>query len=220
MLKRFLLVLVAATALALVPGAAFAHHPDVEGYQDCDGSVVFRAVSWMPPDDVPDVAKARTNRQVEIRIWPDDPTTAADDLSEAQIAALVPVHTGAFVPENNFEFGGVYGGIGKQAHFKIRATAAIPWEDGDQAGRMVQGDIAPKDCPAPSTSSSTTTTTVPPTTTTVLVVTHQQPPPPAEALPRTGTSTTVPILVGGLALVAAGAATLYLGRRTTANGGS
>jgi LPXTG-motif cell wall-anchored protein len=215
--KRLLLALAAGAALALVPGTAFAHHPGVEGYQDCDGSVVYRAVSWTPPADVPDVAKARTNRQVEIRIWPDDPATAADDRSEAQIAALAPIHTGAFVPENNFEFGGTYAGTGKPAHLKIRATAAIPWEDGDQAGRLFQADIAPKDCPAPSTSSTTTSTVAP--TTTIVVVRHQSPPPPpAQALPRTGTSTTVPFLIAGLTLVAAGAAALYLGRRNVARG--
>jgi LPXTG-motif cell wall-anchored protein len=208
---RTVLALAAAipAAIMLTPGVASAHTPGIEGYQDCDGSVVYRSVAWVPPDGN---THLRINPTVEIRIWADDPASAADNLSEAQIAALTPVHVGAYSPENNFQFGGVWDGLGKPANLRIRATAAVKWgggQDQDVAGNEVEGTIAPKaDCPAP------TTTTVAPTTTTLAPTpTTRAPAPPAGKLPFTGTSTTVPLLVGGLTLVLVGTAAVWFGRR-------
>ena len=210
-------VLALATAIVgaslLTPGVASAHTPGIEGYQDCDGSVVYRSVAWVPPDGDTNL---RINHKVEIRIWADDPASAADDLSEAQIAALTPVHVGAYSPENDFTFGGVWGGLGKPANLRIRATAAVKWgagEDKDVAGNEVENTIAPKaDCPAP-----TTTTLAPTPTTKAPTPTTKAPTPtPKGKLPFTGTSNTVPLLVGGLTLVLVGAAAVWFGRRREA----
>jgi LPXTG-motif cell wall-anchored protein len=94
-------------------------------------------------------------------------------------------------------------------------TTASPGHD-DEEEETTTSTSRPED----TSTTGSTTTTLPPATTsaptsTVGVVVVDEQPPPAEGdeLPFTGASTVIPMLAGGIALIAAGAFALRYGRR-------
>jgi hypothetical protein len=135
---------------------------------------------------------------------------------------IVLVEHGAFTPENDFTFtGSVKLDAPKTVH--VKAVALAPWASGRPAGGSRETTVrAPKDCETTTTESTTTTSVAP--TTTVAPPTTQ---PPSSSvgpsttvvgrLPFSGSST-VPMLVVGLILVAGGAAFVIADKRRGLSG--
>jgi hypothetical protein len=188
MQRRLFVVLVLALCVAAIPRAALAHFPEVEGTEDCGGTVNYTVRAWNGPTPV-----SRTNPDIGVYV-------------DGQL-----VQHGAFTPENNFTFtGSVKLDAPKTVH--VKAVALAPWASGTKPGGSRETTVrAPTDCETTTTTSVAPATTAPPTT---------QPPSSAVApsttvagkLPFTGSST-VPMLVVGLLLVATGAAVVISGKR-------
>jgi hypothetical protein len=194
MQRRVFVVLVLALCVAAIPRIALAHFPEVEGTEDCSGTVSYTVRAWNGPDDV-----SRTNPDIGVYV-------------DGQL-----VQHGAFTPENDFTFtGSVKLDAPKTVH--VKAVALAPWASGRPAGGSRETTVkAPKDCETTTTTKSTTTTTVAPPTT--------QPPSSSVGpsttvvgkLPFSGSST-VPMLVVGLILVAGGAAFVIADKRRGLSG--
>jgi hypothetical protein len=199
MQRRVFVVLVLALCVAAIPRIALAHFPEVEGTEDCSGTVSYTVRAWNGPDDV-----SRTNPDIGVYV-------------DGQL-----VQHGAFTPENDFTFtGSVKLDAPKTVH--VKAVALAPWASGRPAGGSRETTVrAPKDCETTTTESTTTTSIAP--TTTVAPPTTQ---PPSSSvgpsttvvgrLPFSGSST-VPMLVVGLILVAGGAAFVIADKRRGLSG--
>jgi hypothetical protein len=199
MQRRVFVVLVLALCVAAIPRIALAHFPEVEGTEDCTGTVNYTVRAWNGPDDV-----SRTNPDIGVYV-------------DGQL-----VQHGAFTPENDFTFtGSVKLDAPKTVH--VKAVALAPWASGRPAGGSRETTVrAPKDCETTTTESTTTTSIAP--TTTVAPPTTQ---PPSSSvgpsttvvgrLPFSGSST-VPMLVVGLILVAGGAAFVIADKRRGLSG--
>jgi hypothetical protein len=199
MQRRVFVVLVLALCVAAIPRIALAHFPEVEGTEDCTGTVNYTVRAWNGPDDV-----SRTNPDIGVYV-------------DGQL-----VQHGAFTPENDFTFtGSVKLDAPKTVH--VKAVALAPWASGRPAGGSRETTVrAPKDCETTTTESTTTTSVAP--TTTVAPPTTQ---PPSSSvgpsttvvgrLPFSGSST-VPMLVVGLILVAGGAAFVIADKRRGLSG--
>jgi hypothetical protein len=139
------------------------------------------------------------------RAWngPDDASRTNPDIGVYVDGTLV--QHGAFTPENDFTFSGsVQLDAPKTVHVKVVALA--PWGSGRPAGASREITVrAPSDCETTTTTTVSPPTTAPPSSvapsTTI-----------ADQLPFTGSST-VPMIVVGLLLVAAGALAMISGRR-------
>jgi len=83
MRKRLFVILGLVLGLALVPGLASAHHPEVAGEQDCDGTLTYTVTAWNGKTEA-----SRTNPDIRVKV------------------DGVLVQTGAFNKENGFEFTG------------------------------------------------------------------------------------------------------------------
>jgi hypothetical protein len=200
MQRRVFVVLVLALCVAAIPRIALAHFPEVEGTEDCTGTVNYTVRAWNGPDDV-----SRTNPDIGVYV-------------DGQL-----VQHGAFTPENDFTFtGSVKLDAPKTVH--VKAVALAPWASGRPAGGSRETTVrAPKDCETTTTTESTTTTSVAPTTTVAPPTTQ----PPSSSvgpsttvvgrLPFSGSST-VPMLVVGLILVAGGAAFVIADKRRGLSG--
>jgi LPXTG-motif cell wall-anchored protein len=233
MRKRFFVALAAAATLALLPTAAWAHHPLIEGKVDCEGVLTFKATAWEGQGQGEEREKSRTNGDIRITLHTKDGP-----------AEGVEIAKGEFNKENDFSFGGTHdlGLITEEV--TIRATAKEPWANGAGPGKPDEAKVKPPtDCgTTTTTTSSTTTTTTPPgdttttttqpeettttvpedTTTTVVPTTIAPPPaaPPAggSALPQTGASTAPVLLSIAAGLIAAGGTAVYLARRRSGAG--
>jgi len=215
MRTRPVLVLAAAAAIALVPSAAFAHHPEISGDQTCDGTVSFTAVAWNEEGLAPE---RRTNNDVRVRIM---------EVDGGKIAEF----DDHFGPDNGFTFSGQHH-LDQAREVVIKVTAKPKWgpkEDLAEPNTTRRTTVsAPTDCAATETTAAPVTTTAPASTVAAVVVTAG---PSAGGgvtsattaegtLPFTGTSTTVPLLAGGLVLIAAGLAAVGLGRSRSSRNGS
>lgn len=199
MQRRVFVVLVLALCVAAIPRIALAHFPEVEGTEDCSGTVSYTVRAWNGPDDV-----SRTNPDIGVYV-------------DGQL-----VQHGAFTPENDFTFtGSVKLDAPKTVH--VKAVALAPWASGRPAGGSRETTVrAPKDCETTTTESTTTTSVAP--TTTVAPPTTQPPNTTGTPtttgggeLPFTGSST-VPLLVIGLILAAGGAAFVIADKRRGLSG--
>jgi hypothetical protein len=204
MRKRFVLAMVLAGLLALVPTAAFAHYPKVEATQDCDGVITYRVFSWNGDSD-----DAKTNPKIEVRLLraEDDDGTVIDE--------------GAFNPENDFQFSGTFQ-LDEPGDVILKVTALAKWANGASAGTSRDTEVKAPDgdeCEETTTSTSISTETTLPPPTTVVSVDSTTPdssvaPETTEggALPFTG-SNTMPLLAVGLALVVCGLVALRFAGR-------
>jgi hypothetical protein len=197
MRRRVFVVLVLALCVAAIPRVALAHFPEVQGTEDCSGTVSYTVKAWNGPD-----AESRTNPDIGVYV-------------DGKL-----VQHGAFTPENNFTFtGSVKLEAPKTVH--VKAVALAPWASGKPAGGSRETTVrAPTDC-------ETTTTTESPTTTVAPTTAPPTTAPPSSSvspsttvageLPFTGGST-VPLLVIGFVLAAGGAAFVIAGKRRGLSG--
>jgi hypothetical protein len=200
MRRRVFVVLVLALCVAAIPRVALAHFPEVQGTQDCSGTVSYTVTAWNGPD-----AESRTNPDIGVYV-------------DGKL-----VQHGAFTPENNFTFtGSVKLEAPKTVH--VKAVALAPWASGKPAGGSRETTVrAPKDCETTTTTSSPTTTTIESPTTTAPPTTQ---PPSSSGLPTTTVGgelpftggSTVPLLVIGLIMAAGGAAFVIAGKRRGLSG--
>lgn len=199
MQRRVFVVLVLALCVAAIPRIALAHFPEVEGTEDCSGTVSYTVRAWNGPDDV-----SRTNPDIGVYV-------------DGQL-----VQHGAFTPENDFTFTGSVK-LDAPKTVPVKAVALAPWASGRPAGGSRETTVrAPKDCETTTTESTTTTSVAP--TTTVAPPTTQPPNTTGTPtttgggeLPFTGSST-VPLLVIGLILAAGGAAFVIADKRRGLSG--
>jgi hypothetical protein len=236
MRMRPVLVIATAALLALVPSAALAHYPEIEGEQDCHGLVKFTATAWNEDEATPE---KRTNNDVHVKIL-----EAGEHGHRADPIAEFDDHFG---PDNGFGFSGQHR-LDEPREVVIKVTAKVKWgpnEDLAEAGESRWTKVRPpSDCDQDeqtTTSESTSTTeapedtdatgstgstvgpqtTSPPPTTVgaaVIVDVDQTPAGSTEDdLPFTGASATIPMLVGGIALIGAGVFAVRFGRRHPAD---
>jgi hypothetical protein len=222
MRTRPVLVLAAAAAIALVPSAALAHHPEVTGDQTCDGSVSFTAVAWNDEGATPE---KRTNNDVRVK------------LMEAEGGATIAEFDDHFGPDNGFTFSGQHQ-LDQPREVVIKVTAKPRWgpkEDLAEPNTSRRTKVAaPTGCESTETTEAPPTTTPPTSTVAAVVVTAGPGTGGGEVTPRgrssnttaegtlpfTGTSSTLPLLAGGLVLIATGLAAMCLGRSRPGRSGS
>jgi LPXTG-motif cell wall-anchored protein len=209
MRMRFPLAVGLAAGLALIPGAALAHHPEVKASEACDGLVEWTAEAW--DNDDPD---RRINAKVEVRIF------GEDFPEEGKVLKI-----GAFNEDNDYKFSGTYQ-LGNAGKVTIKATSLVRW--GAEADH---GDLNEfrKDTAQPGENcTSGEQTEAPPTTAPFIEISPETTMPEqvtgpatvaspaavaAEQLPFTGAST-VPLLIAGSVLLGAGVWILRNSRRT------
>jgi hypothetical protein len=173
-------------------GPAFAHHPSIEGWSDCDESghvVDFTSESWSD-----ETSWGGGNPRIEVAYRVQVPNAAPG----AWI--VLPWHASyRFDESNDFQFDGVIKLTESQADgtvVQLRAQAGAPWSNGTvnteprySAWIELQADC---DCDKPTTttttSAPTTTTTAPTTTTTAPTTTTTK----ASTTTTTSTTTTAP----------------------------
>ena len=217
MRTRPVLVLAAAAAIALVPSAAFAHHPEISGDQTCDGTVHFTATAW---NDEGATKERRTNNDVRVK------------LMEVDGGATIAEFRDHFGPDNDWTFSGQQK-LDHPREIVIKVTAKPKWgpnQDLAEPNTTRRTRVAPPgECESTETTEAPVTSSAPASTVAAVLVT----PGPgagggvtsattvdagaggtaaAGTLPFTGSSTTVPLLVGGLVLIGAGLAALRSGR--------
>ncbi len=125
-------------------GVASAHHPEITASASCDNIVRWTVYAWDGPTE-----DSRTN--------PDVVVTYSVDLG-----APTTLATGAFNPEDSFQFSGQFGWPAGATQVDITVTAVGPWKNGSGGGSASTVKVQLK---------CSTTTTVPVTTTTVPVTT-------------------------------------------------
>jgi LPXTG cell wall anchor motif len=233
MRKRFLVALAAAATLALLPSAAWAHNPLIEGTLDCDGVLTFKATAWEGTHGE-DHEASRTNPDIRITLH-----------AEGGPEEGVEIAKGAFNKDNDFSFGGTHDLGLTEEELTIRATAKAAWANGAQPGEAHEAKVKlPTGCTTTTSSSSssstttsttqpedtttttqpedTTTTTLPEETTTTVTPTTVPPtttPPSDEGqLPFTGAGTAPILLSIAAGLIAAGGTAVYLARRRSGAG--
>ena len=213
MRKRFPLALGLAAGLALIPGAALAHHPEVEADQNCDGTVTWSAEAWA--NDDPD---RRVNHRIEIRVF------GAGLPAEGKVIKI-----GEFTEDNDYAFGGSHR-LDEPGEVTVRATSLVRWgedEDRGDLNEFREATAEPDESCDGDESSATTTTVgaevvdVTPTDVSGAVTDSPTVASPeavaargatAAELPFTG-GTTVPLLIAGLVLLVSGIWILRNGRR-------
>jgi hypothetical protein len=110
MQRRVFVILVLALFLAAIPRIAFAHFPEVQGNEDCNGHLSYTVTAWNGP-----TPESRTNSDIGVEV-------------NGKL-----VQHGSFSPENDFTFTGtVELGSPQTAH--IKATALAPWASGVAPG--------------------------------------------------------------------------------------
>jgi LPXTG-motif cell wall-anchored protein len=209
MRMRFPLAVGLAAGLALIPGTALAHHPEIKASQACDGLVKWTAEAWENDD-----ADRRVNDKIEIRIFGEGLPTAGK-----------VVTIGEFNEDNDYKFSGVYQ-LSEPVKVTVKATSLVRWGEDAERGDLneFREDTAQpdEDC------DSGEVITAPETTTPQLIDISPDATVPGEAgdpptlaspaavegeqLPFTGNNT-VPLLIAGLVLLAAGIWILRHGRR-------
>jgi LPXTG-motif cell wall-anchored protein len=213
--KRIPLALGLAAAVALVPGTAFAHHPEVTVDQDCGGTLTWRAEAWANSD-----ADRRVNHKVEVRIF-----------GEGLPKDGKVIKIGRFDEANGYRFSGTYE-LPEPEDIEIKATSLVKWGEDQKYGDLNEfrtdevgvDDAEDDDCD--DEDATTGTTVLEPPTAAPVVTTAPDPVDgavtdqpqvvspavaDAEQLPFTG-SNTVPLMIGGLVLLAAGLTLLRRGR--------
>jgi MYXO-CTERM domain-containing protein len=213
MRRRLFVALGLAVLIALVPGAALAHYPEVQGEQRCelneDGDGVlytlhYTATAWNEEGLDPD---RRVNQQIGITvtdkhsgqvIWQDD-------------------DAGEFDADNGYSFSGTVDLGSEPRTVIVRAQAMVPWgpdpENNPLAdeGPAKEKKVRPKgDCPEP------TPTTTPPPTTKVEILTETPTPTPTGELPFTGSGSPA-TLIAGFALLVVGYLALRITRHRAAH---
>ena len=209
MRTRPVLVFAVAAAIALVPSAALAHHPEIAGEQTCDGTVSFTAVAWNDQGATPE---RRTNNDVRVK------------LMEVDGSATIAEFDDHFGPDNNWAFSGTHQ-LDRPRELVIKVTAKPRWgpeQDLAEPNTNRRTTVSPPSgCEATATTAAPATTSAPTSSTVAAVVVTAGPATGGGAtsattaegtLPFTGASTTIPLLLGGLALVGGGLAALRLGR--------
>ncbi len=193
MQRRVFVILVLALLVAAIPRIAFAHFPEIQGTEDCNGHLSYTVTAWNGP-----TPQSRTNPDIGVEV-------------NGKL-----VQHGAFSPENNFQFtGSVDLGSPQTAH--IKATALAPWANGVAPGQSRSATVtAPTNCET-TTTEAPTTTVAPPTTVAPSSSVAPSTTTAGAPLPFTGKST-VPMLVVGLVLVAGGATFVISGRRRGLSG--
>jgi hypothetical protein len=194
MQRRVLVILVLALCIAAIPRAAFAHFPEVQGSEECNGHLSYTVTAWNGP-----TPESRTNPDIGVTVNGKE------------------VQHGSFSPANNFSFSGaVELGTPQPAH--VTVTALGRWGNGVAPGESRSATVkAPSDCES-STTEATTPSSVAPSSSVAPPAAVAPSSTVAGRLPFTGGST-VPMLVVGLVLVAGGAAFVVSGRRRGATGG-
>jgi hypothetical protein len=187
MQRRVFVILVLALCIAAIPRIAFAHFPEVQGTEDCNGHLSYTVTAWNGP-----TPESRTNPDIGVEV-------------NGQL-----VQHGAFSAANNYQFtGSVELGSPQTAH--IKATALAPWGNGVAPGQSRSATVkAPTNCETTTTTEAPTTTVAPTTAPPASVAPSTTV--AGGALPFTGKSA-VPMLVVGLILVAGGAVFVISGRR-------
>jgi hypothetical protein len=193
MQRRVFVILVLALLVAAIPRVAFAHFPEIQGTEDCNGHLSYTVTAWNGP-----TPESRTNADIGVEV-------------NGEL-----VQHGSFSPENNFQFtGSVDLGSPQTAH--IKATALAPWGNGVAPGQSRSATVkAPSNCETTTTQTTAPPTTAPPTTAPPSSVAPSTTT-AGGGLPFTGQST-VPMLVVGLVLVAGGATFVISGRRRGLSG--
>ncbi len=116
---RLLLALASALTLAgWLASTALAHHPEIRGSVDCQGTVTFTAEAWTENNIT---TSARTNPDVSV--W------ASTDGG----ATYTKVGSGHFGSDNGFKFTGTFA-IGSKSSVKLRVQADAPWANGAAPG--------------------------------------------------------------------------------------
>jgi hypothetical protein len=189
MQRRVFVVLVLALFVAAIPRVAFAHFPEIQGTEDCNGHLSYTVTAWNGP-----TPESRTNSDIGVEV-------------NGKL-----VQHGSFSAANNFQFtGSVELGSPQTAH--IKATALAAWGNGAKPGQSRSATVkAPTNCETTTTTEATTTTVAPPTTVAPSSSVAPSTTTAGGGLPFTGKST-VPMLVVGLVLVAGGATFVISGRR-------
>jgi hypothetical protein len=198
MQRRVFVILVLALCIAAIPRVAFAHFPEVQGTEDCNGHLSYTVTAWNGP-----TPESRTNPDIGVTVNGKE------------------VQHGAFSPANNFSFtGSVELGTPQTAH--ITVTALAPWASGVAPGQSRSATVkAPSGCETTTTTETTTPTTVAPSSSVAPTTAPPTTVAPSSTvggtLPFTGRSV-VPMLIVGLILVAGGAVFVVSGRRRGLSG--
>lgn len=158
----------------LVSEQVSAHHPEITAEPDCNGVVVAHAEAWET-----DNADHRYNDNVQIAY------RIVGAGSGATGASFIPVATGKFLPENNYQFTVAFSVSTSIKQIVVRATALNDWGPnhqfkGDSDFREVTVTL-PLNCN--DIVETTTTSTIPTsntlerqTTTTTIIATTTIPP--------------------------------------------
>ena len=161
--------------MALLINGADAHHPEVSASSTCasgQAAVRIDSASWI--SDIPD---HRYNPNIAI------------SFDGAVIGS------GSYVPSNGYAFTLLYGAPADGRTHTVRATAVGAFGPSGEYGNIGEYRETTVTLPVNCASTATTTTTAPTTTTTTAPVTTTT----AAGLGATGvTTTTVPVIVGGV----------------------
>jgi len=166
MQRRAFVILVLALFVAAIPRAAFAHFPEIQGTEDCNGHLSYTVTAWNGP-----TPESRTNSDIGV-----------------EVNGTLVQH-GSFSAANNDQFTGS-GELGSPQTAHIKATALAPWGSGVAPGQSRSATVkAPTNC-------ETTTTVGPPTTVAPSSSVAPSTTTAGGGLPFTGKSTVPMLVVG------------------------